>query len=685
MSKLSRILLIGMMLFFGCVSTAFAQSYVFEGTVRDFSDYGAANLSSATVAVYKLDSNMLPQTSGGNLVAATISQYTSTWPVTGNTVTAVSGVFYFVGSDPAYLLKFTSGSKEFEFIWLSQRSSPISVKDFGPAVVATQGSTASTIDTRALSSAVAFLAAHNGGKLTVPTGLYKIGVDYTNCSSCATQTFDGIPLPSGLILEGANPASSSNCVLELQLASKSLFKIGQLTNRITVRDITLRATSYTSTNGIAASGAMPSNPATDPPTGSTEFLFSNITFAGFDRGISIVATDSSHGWQCNNVRIDHCTFGAKYGVYTDTLNTDMHISNVELNVKPSGSGIYVKRAGFMLIENTIGGGITESGVQATNFIFLGMVNTVQIENSECEEFVNALNVDFPSGSGLGSTGIPGPLTLISNAFGLPVLLNRDVSLVSIGNWYCNGNVKAESTGTHVEIYSIGDRACVDPGLSLPGHSECSVPESGECNPFSVTNNNKIAWRSGSNSSFTANKLFGVGTTTPGTGISGTAPSIAEIDGNLPWLILKGPGSTHNRWGWAVYDSKLYLQDIGSANIVTIDGDGKVIPQQHLNVAGTAYVRGSLGDSSNKWDSVYAVNVYTGDTILSDKKTGQQLYRIHEDKDTIIFEDIRTGKEMMRVDRDGNLYVKGRVFQNTDYNQAAKRVKRAPVKKRRARR
>jgi hypothetical protein len=675
-----------MMLFFGCVSSAFAQSYVFEGTVRDFRDYGQPNIGSATVSVYQLDSNLFPQTSSGNLVTATISAYNNTsWPISTNgySVTADAyGTFYFIGTAQAYLLRFTQGSKaDIEFIWLSQRNGPVSVKDFG--AVGTGGST-TTYDTRAISSAVAYVAGHNGGKLIFPPGAYKVGTDYANCTNCNTQTFDGIPLPSGIIIEGVNPASSSNCSVELQMASKSLFTIGQRANRITVRDITLKATSYTGTKAIAASGAAPTaspSPSPSPtPTSSTEFMFSNMTVGGFDRGISIEATDSNHGWQCNNIRIDHCTFTAKYGVYTDTLNTDLHITNVEVNVKAGGSGIHIRRGGFLLIENTIGGGITEGGVQAANFIYLAMVNNVQIENTECEEFDNALNVEYPSG--LGSTGFPSTITLISNAFGLPVRLNRDVALVSVGNWYCDQVVKAESSTTHVDIYSMGDLACVDQYQSITNHPECTLPETGECDPFHVLYSNKVAWRSGSKVSYASDKV-GVGTNKPGDSMSGAA-SVVEIEtktsGTLPWLILKGPGSTHERWGWTVYSGKLYLQDIGSSNILTIDENGNLTP---VPTSGTS--RGSLGDSTHKWQDIYGVNIHSGDTILTDKNTGQQLYRIREDQNTIIFEDIRTSKEMMRLDREGNLYVKGKVFQNTDYNQAATQRKRVPGKKRRARR
>jgi hypothetical protein len=42
----------------------------------------------------------------------------------------------------------------------------------------------------------------------------------------------------------------------------------------------------------------------------------------------------------------------------------------------------------------------------------------------------------------------------------------------------------------------------------------------------------------------------------------------------------------------------------------------------------------------------------------------ELYKIHEDENFVFFSDIRTGKELMKIGSDGNLYLSGRIIQNS---------------------
>lgn len=55
-----------------------------------------------------------------------------------------------------------------------------------------------------------------------------------------------------------------------------------------------------------------------------------------------------------------------------------------------------------------------------------------------------------------------------------------------------------------------------------------------------------------------------------------------------------------------------------------------------------------------------VTVVSGDTVLSDKVSGKELYKIHEDEENIFFSDIRSGNLLMRLDRRGNLFVVGKI-------------------------
>lgn len=86
----------------------------------------------------------------------------------------------------------------------------------------------------------------------------------------------------------------------------------------------------------------------------------------------------------------------------------------------------------------------------------------------------------------------------------------------------------------------------------------------------------------------------------------------------------------------------------------------------------------LGNAGKRWALVRGVTVTSGDTILTDKETGKELYKIHEDDNFIFFSDIRTGKTMMKLSRDGNLYVMGRIIQNSE--PVAKEKKKTTTKR-----
>jgi hypothetical protein len=70
----------------------------------------------------------------------------------------------------------------------------------------------------------------------------------------------------------------------------------------------------------------------------------------------------------------------------------------------------------------------------------------------------------------------------------------------------------------------------------------------------------------------------------------------------------------------------------------------------------------LGGAGRRWSLLRAVTVTQGDLILSDKVSGKELYKIHEDENFIYFNDIATGRVLMKLGTDGNLYVTGRVIQ-----------------------
>lgn len=70
--------------------------------------------------------------------------------------------------------------------------------------------------------------------------------------------------------------------------------------------------------------------------------------------------------------------------------------------------------------------------------------------------------------------------------------------------------------------------------------------------------------------------------------------------------------------------------------------------------------GSIGTAGKRWALVRAATVTPGDIIFSDKKTGEELWKIHEDADCLYIQDYRTKKDIAKFDREGNLYLQGEV-------------------------
>jgi hypothetical protein len=160
-----------------------------------------------------------------------------------------------------------------------------------------------------------------------------------------------------------------------------------------------------------------------------------------------------------------------------------------------------------------------------------------------------------------------------------------------------------------------------------------------------------------------------------------------VDFNLfqsPLKLTSPPASGSNiAWGYSIGRS---LTD----GFLEFKGNQKP-PMFPYNASGFRFDSGvypaadaqyELGNNSKRWSVVRGVTVVSGDTILSDKRTGKELYKIHEDDNNIYFQDIRTGKEMMRIDRHGNLYVAGRIIQGSKASLARTNSRAVARRKRR---
>jgi hypothetical protein len=582
--------------------------------------------------------------------------------------------YYDCSNNTNYRIKFGS----LEFKWSSDRDGNYDVRDFG--------ATGDGSDQKlAIQNAIYYVASKSGGKLLFPRGYYK--------------TSDGFVLPPRIIIEGTGGESVSACRLELMTQNKYLFKIGEKTNGISIKDILLTTTynpqpAYLSgTTGILAQGAVSASP--NNSNSSIGFVMRDSTLIGFENAIKVEGLDSGKLWQFDNAKLDHVTLSqCKNCINLDTINTDWQISNSWIGVLKDGFGLNITKAGFILIENTIGAGPSGSigslDVANTFINIQGKHGTIKIDNSQCEQFRQSIVVNYDV------YGVPEyPIMVANSIFGDPILFKKNAIFVSTANTFLSDTVRAEVAGETPKFpdgtpYTLRKRRvnCEVPDQSCCTEEFAPIPplnENASANnvKFYSTGDNFLNYNrywctnsfangityptnfllSGSSSIFggrTNNSNIGIGTNTPGLGLSGT-PSVLEIEtknGQLPWMILKRTDSngSSRRWGWTVAgDGSLYLQDIGYGNRLQVDTNGNFVPVTDNT--------GQIGTDTKRWAKVRAAVVMSGDLVLSDIKTGEKLYTIKEDKENILFMDYRTGNQLMRLDRSGNLFLKGKIFQS----------------------
>jgi hypothetical protein len=352
----------------------------------------------------------------------------------------------FQAEDKLYQIKFFDNTgKEITYNWIATPENPgfYNVKDFGAV------GDGVTDDTIAIKSAVAFIATRNGGTLQFPEG------DFVVTSP--------IVLPSGITIQGVGSlgtGSPTNNVVQkavsrirLRGVNTSIFRIGECTERVQIRDIELYAESNNKTIGIEAVGAYNS---------SQDFFFERVTFNNFFRGIyvrGLPQTDKS--WQFDYIKVKNCRFiyNTDAGIYSYTRNAGWRIEGcVFINPKRTESqkadSMTFWHAGFVLIQDTFGGGFPNAKGGA--FINIIDNSNVTVIGSQTESMTYSFVYNEPSIPYHGDYSYP--ITFISNIFGDPIEFRGRRTFVSIGNMYGPKTFIADPS---VRVYSLGDRFCYD--------------------------------------------------------------------------------------------------------------------------------------------------------------------------------------------------------------------------------
>lgn len=306
-----------------------------------------------------------------------------------------------------------------------------------------------TDDTASFKGAMAAIASNNGGTLTIPDGDYLITSPVT--------------VPSGTIIQGTNGlhsmASTSDLTrknpsrIRLKGSNTALFRIGECTEHVTVRDIELIADSNVGTNGIEAFGAWVS---------SQGFNFERVTFQGFDRAIHAYALPQTDlNWQFDYIKISECRFiyNRDAGIWVNSRNTDWRIEGtVFINPKKqpgqNANSMHFERVGGVVIQDTFGGGYTNAlGGTFINILDSGPTTIIgsQTEAMTASIVVNA--VENPNAGDYSH-----PITVVNSVFGDPIIFKARRTYVSTGTRYDGKTFTADE---RLRVYSTGDRFCFD--------------------------------------------------------------------------------------------------------------------------------------------------------------------------------------------------------------------------------
>lgn len=355
----------------------------------------------------------------------------------------------FEGEDKRYRITFAgdqfSGSVTYNWIATPDERSLgfYNLRDFGAI------GDGHTDDTIAFKSAMAFVASRNGGTLTIPEGDYVVS--------------SPVALPSGLTIQGSNGLASLSPTsdlprknptrITLKGSNVSLFRIGECTEKVTIRDIELYALSNENTNGIEAVGAYNS---------AQDFFFERVVFNNFFRGITaygLPQTDLS--WQFDYVKLNACRFiyNRDAGIYTNIRNSDWKIqSSVFINpAKRAGqnaNSMHFERVGGILIQDTFGGGFPNApGGTFLNILDSGIITII---GSQTESMTNSLVYNAVENPYAGDYSYP--ITIINSIFGHPIIFKARRTFVSTGNLYGPDTFQADE---RLRVYSTGDRFCYD--------------------------------------------------------------------------------------------------------------------------------------------------------------------------------------------------------------------------------
>lgn len=673
----------------------------FDGTLRNTEDY-TNQLPDAKITSFSVFA--AGGIGPGSTPASGLSGCQNYPAPTGNAVRTVNGYYCFQGSESSYDIEVPSGSGNKRRIVREDIPGIYKLTDFG--ALGDAGSDNSYV----LKSAMAFIGTRTepGGRLIIPNGVFVV---------LGRNAQLPIVMPPGLTLEGQNGKGNfGSSRIQLQGTGLTLFRIGNNTNKVTVRDASLMVPLKCDNRGRNCSvvaGNKAIYAAGTPGSSSRSFVASNINIQGFEEGVSVAAIGED--WQFGAARIENSIIAdCLYPVRLAAQNAELQISNTVLLTFPQATGQYARKEAAIRIDrsgavelNKVYGGVASRDVRNMPMAFIwvtGRHSTIKVIDAESEntEF-NFLYEYVPS-----DYDIKMRVTFENCNFGDRILFKGNVLFTSIANTYASDGVQfwgSQKGGgsTASEIYSYGDHfgsittklhVCpASPGVAPTGYlSERentdfhrltakeitptqTAPDMNVCRrDFYLYNteneNNRVVIK-------TASRKYS----------TGDSENVGATQFQAPVKIASPPVFDPNvnaRKGIDRFRALGYTiqRNPSDGSLEFIGDQTPADPSYRFNggLFPNADNQHSLGDNRRRWAVVRGVVVTAGDTILTDKATGKELYKIHEDEDFIYFSDIRTGKEMMKIGRNGNLYVTGKVIQN--YKADPRQKKKFAIRKKR---
>jgi hypothetical protein len=671
----------------GLLAVSAVAQNEFDGVARENGNYCSLSLSTViTVFVKNSDNDLVDATGLTQCPGVTdvgISENVIT-PRVGTATMPKDNYFCFVGSAKEYYLEI--GASQPPYKWLAEslrtREGIYDLEEFG-AVKNT-----SLNNTYALKNAMVYIGSRpsSGGKLEIPNGVFKVSGPLP--PSQPRHVFDTLPI----VLP---PRIQIDAVVENM---GTVFKIGECTDFVTIRDLGLVTPSEgignppqyqyrIGTKAIYATGASPKS--------SQHIVFSGLTIQGFEEGISVLGTDIYKDWQFDTVKLENSEIQGLYPIRIDTQNSDWQVSNTTINTMNNvgntmrGIGIWIQRGGLITLDNIFGGApkipgsIINRSLRPEAFIKVSGPASLNIRASQTEETDNSIVYDFFNPFQDTERGF---LTLTGNVFGDPILIKQSVAFVSTGNLYLSNTVQVQGVAQGgnskvTQIYSYGDtfsgvtyqrRICeASVGVPMPYGIVYGIAPIADCRrDFYIYNDpaqdetNSIVVKTSQRKSG-INDSEGLDHNNLQSPIRIVSPPVWDPI-QLPPMV---PGTRQfsdrlKYWSYVIrrnssdglleFEGNQKPPDFSWGNYTGFRFFGNVYP--------SADGQFELGNSNRRWALVRAMTITPGDIILSDRVSGKELYKIHEDEKFIYFNDVRTGKELMRLDRDGNLILAGKIYQ-----------------------